>query len=534
MVSDIFLDSYNQVDPSTRVKMEEMLWTWRDGGQNGRELFGIGPQESIERAILPINSRHLTPSRLPIAESPQEGQTITKGQVLIDLEVTLNQQERRLQLNAYDSNIRQNIEVLKQLRNVVQTSHIKQHELVAIDSQLRQMNRDLPPPPPVIPQPPTYRSSVPINQPIYNALAQSVLPSADTVASHSGISVDYPVLNYAFSQPATNQSTPPANSLSFAQPPQSTNSTSGRSSSVTTRSTDIANLFNSLVQAGIVPPPSATNAISNSAKNEESKDVQPHEEMEYEHNLLSINITLTSSDVAKSRTGIISYLYERMPVQCKQCAIRFPDGSVGKKRMEDHLDMHFRQNRKASENIGRGHSRSWFVGIKDWTSDSSSALKGKGRADAKLSAEAEAEEAKLRASYVVVPPGDEAKSVQCPICKETLKCEFLEDDEDWAWKNAIRFQGRIYHATCHAETATATSLASRLRHEAAAEHSRSGTPELSGNRNTSTGVLNYQLKRSPSPSSWARAKRKAEDTDDIKSEYSETPPLKKQSISLSK
>lgn len=132
LVSDIFLDSYNQVDPSTRVKMEEMLWTWRDGGQNGRELFGIGPQESIERAILPINSRHLTvsyvtlyrgydliwfrqPSRLPIAESPQEGQMITKGQVLIDLEMTLNQQERRLQLNTYDSNVRQNIEVLKQV-----------------------------------------------------------------------------------------------------------------------------------------------------------------------------------------------------------------------------------------------------------------------------------------------------------------------------------------------------------------------------------------------------------------------------------
>jgi len=31
--------------------------------------------------------------------------------------------------------------------------------------------------------------------------------------------------------------------------------------------------------------------------------------------------------------------------------------------MENHLDMHFRQNRKANQNIGRGHSRSWFVGV---------------------------------------------------------------------------------------------------------------------------------------------------------------------------
>ena len=134
--------------------------------------------------------------------------------------------------------------------------------------------------------------------------------------------------------------------------------------------------------------------------------------------------------------------------------------------MEDHLDMHFRQNRKASQNIGRGHNRSWFVGAdvsrplllyliylssfdsKDWVNDIALDAKGKRRADsssAKVAAAAAAaeQEAKLRESYVVVPTGDEAKSIQCPICKETLKSEFLEEDEDWVWKNAVRVQGRV-------------------------------------------------------------------------------------------
>jgi hypothetical protein len=31
--------------------------------------------------------------------------------------------------------------------------------------------------------------------------------------------------------------------------------------------------------------------------------------------------------------------------------------------MEEHLDMHFRQNRKATQNVGRGHSRSWFISV---------------------------------------------------------------------------------------------------------------------------------------------------------------------------
>jgi pre-mRNA cleavage complex 2 protein Pcf11 len=34
----------------------------------------------------------------------------------------------------------------------------------------------------------------------------------------------------------------------------------------------------------------------------------------------------------------------------------------GKKAMQEHLDMHFRQNRKASQSVGRGYSRSWFLG----------------------------------------------------------------------------------------------------------------------------------------------------------------------------
>jgi hypothetical protein len=78
-------------------------------------------------------------------------------------------------------------------------------------------------------------------------------------------------------------------------------------------------------------------------------------------------------------------------------------------------------------------------------------VKGKGRADghrrlnpkAAATAEVAKREAELRALYVVVPPGDEAKPISCPICKETLKSEFLEDDEDWVWKNAVKKDDRV-------------------------------------------------------------------------------------------
>ncbi|KZP09586.1 hypothetical protein FIBSPDRAFT_701190, partial [Athelia psychrophila] len=133
----------------------------------------------------------------------------------------------------------------------------------------------------------------------------------------------------------------------------------------------------------------------------------------------------------------------RLAVQCKQCGIRFADSTSGKKDMQDHLDMHFRQNCKANQNIRRGHSRSWFIGVEDWTHDIYTDVKGKSAEghrpfkNAKAAAEFEKRDADLRALFIVVPPGDEAKPISCPICKETIKSEFLEDDEDWVWKNAI-------------------------------------------------------------------------------------------------
>jgi len=122
--------------------------------------------------------------------------------------------------------------------------------------------------------------------------------------------------------------------------------------------------------------------------------------------------------------------------------------------MQEHLDMHIRQNRKASQNTGCGHSRSWFIGVdvrvhflydtltathnafQDWIHDISVDVKGKGCTDGNwpLNVKAAAAaaviakcDAELRALYVVVLSGDEAKPA-CPICKEAIKSEFLAED----------------------------------------------------------------------------------------------------------
>lgn len=59
-VPQLFLETHRQVDPQTRSKMEEMLVTWRTGGPNQKELFGVAAQVSIERAIWGNDSSSVT------------------------------------------------------------------------------------------------------------------------------------------------------------------------------------------------------------------------------------------------------------------------------------------------------------------------------------------------------------------------------------------------------------------------------------------------------------------------------------------
>ncbi|KAF7977675.1 hypothetical protein HWV62_3124, partial [Athelia sp. TMB] len=310
---------------------------------------------------------------------------------------------------------------------------------------------------------------------------------------------------------------------------------------------NIANLWQSLLKAGVVSSTGTPTGAGETAKVEETKvevvDPSRLAAREYRKSILAQKMKLTSTSITKTRPNIVQFLYDQLSVQCKQCGIRFAESTSGKKDMQDHLDMHFRQNRKANQNIGRGHSRSWFIGIEDWTHDMYTDVKGKGieghrpmNAKAAAAADAQKRDAELRALYIIVPPGDEAKPISCPICKESIKSEFLEDDEDWVWKNAILKDDKVFHATCHAEAITSTnSLAARLRQEVEGR-SRSGTPDAPSARSTppkgsESSCLSTLLRSTPSPlSPTSGMKRKIENGESMHAEADGSPPMKKLAI----
>ncbi|KAJ7368407.1 hypothetical protein DFH08DRAFT_831336 [Mycena albidolilacea] len=521
-VVPLFLETYGQVDENTRSKMEEMLITWRTGSPTRKELFGNPAQAAIERGVWGDGAASASTNSFYSGS----GQ-ITKTQVLSELEFTLNQKERAVQANPYDTTSQNHINILMQLRKLVEAG-VSQDELQQILAQLRSLVRSAPPAPPPPPAPVATPVAWPAPQPSYPV--QAAFPP--------------PAPLYPF--PTTY------NTVKTETAPSVLPSTSAASGS--SAQSSLLSLLSTLKKAGMVsengtPQGAGTSTEDVSKLEPPPPDLERESSRTYRDAILTHDVKLTSTDISRKRPDLVEFLYDRLAAQCKQCGIRFPDTVFGKKRMEDHLDMHFKQNRKANQNIGRGHSRSWFVGVEDWVHDVSVDVKGKGRADgvrpinAKAAAAAEVakRDADLRAQFIVVPPGEEAKPVACPICKESFKSEWVEDVEDWVWRNAVLKDDRVYHATCHAEAAN--GLAQRLRSELASLRSHTSTPEAVGASRTvvtppPSGLKNSDALRSvslsPSPESkLVGTKRKVDDTDcSVSAEAEGTPRVKKLALEL--
>ena len=73
-------------------------------------------------------------------------------------------------------------------------------------------------------------------------------------------------------------------------------------------------------------------------------------------------ISLTASSSASRQPGLINLLYSG--IQCASCGSRFlPDKTV---EYSNHLDWHFRQNRREKEGTRRAQSRRWYYDQASW------------------------------------------------------------------------------------------------------------------------------------------------------------------------
>ncbi|XP_065206931.1 uncharacterized protein LOC135836194 isoform X2 [Planococcus citri] len=217
---------------------------------------------------------------------------------------------------------------------------------------------------------------------------------------------------------------PPA----IEQPPQVTNNVPSASSGVggILENISIDELFQKLVASGIVPN------VDN--KSEETSDTVKH-------------VDFDKPETLKQRQpALIKMLYSG--IQCGSCGLRFPAEQTIK--YSQHLDWHFRLNRKGKDGARTIHSRKWYYSKTDWikfqemedTTD-----RGTSWFDNHPVTEYTEE---VLEDVPCIPAGSN-QNAACELCRDRFEQFYNDESDEWQLRNAIKVDELIYHPMCYSD-----------------------------------------------------------------------------------
>lgn len=438
------------MDQGTKVRMEELLNTWRNSGQNGEPIFGGDAQWKIE-------------TQLYGRQGPPIGQRSTIDK--IDRLLNMGAQDQIHNPQAYDAG---RMEALSKLKSVVQSAPLSSQELAQIDSELGSFDAEM-------------RAKRQIRSP----LAANRSPRPAAVPSASGLPPNLAGALANLANMGTIKSPKPQHSATLPQQQQQMHQFQGQQQAAAVPATQANDLIKSLMLAGLLKTPTPQ---------------QTGQDDEYTRTIMSTNIILTAAELSKEPTvGPIEELQNRhLSRQCPQCGNRYPAGDKGQAAMDAHRDWHFRQNQRVKDSAVRGQSRSWFSKIEQWirggyddtllpSREEIGLNDEQGQSGTRLTA-AQEEELRVASSKFVVADGD----ASCPICKEKFHSAWSEEEEEFIWRNAIKTGGKYYHATCHLSATTLSSSIERGR--------RADTPVDQTTSDPVSRLKNGDKKRKDSPS----------------------------------
>lgn len=426
----LFLLTYREVEPPARIKLEELLGTWRTGGANGGQLYPFNQgrlQIALEEALfgkdgrgggIGANGGGLLESQHYLNGVQQKaGSASPQDTIMVANEIRRLLGQRRAQqyrdphnesnrasidalekvCSVFSAVQIQEINDLSQLEHVVSTSGISLEQISQIRTQLAVLG----PSPDVLP---AETSAAPV-------LSAEVLNSLSglSAADYSALLTQGPIASGSNVDPGDPQS-----------------------------------ILNSLLSGNAIQASSADDLALD--KEQAKKETEYRKKLFASYDEQNRAIGLTSSEITKPKAKSHTLIYEDLPLQCTQCAARWLDTPRHKKIQQRHMDKHFRTNNRLSSAI-RAQSRSWFilaevgyfflrvpsnltcVCYQEWVrpnDDTEDNTIDTAAADL-------AEIMKMR----VKQPSDPAKQARpCPICKEGFKAEWSDKDEEWFWVDA--------------------------------------------------------------------------------------------------
>ncbi|KAK6172253.1 hypothetical protein SNE40_015955 [Patella caerulea] len=267
--------------------------------------------------------------------------------------------------------------------------------------------------------------------------------------------------------PATQPASSVVNVLSMLMPNASQPS---QSSSGTM---DISSLFSKLVAAGIVPTseqnkttsttnPTPTATVTSTVMNTKTITIttpssqafklEPEEVKEVKEKIEPIpDLTdLNTKSLKKYYKGAIQRLYSG--IQCSTCGTRFVMDDTD--RYREHLDWHFRQNKRGKDEFNMAKNRQWHYEINDWILfELIEESEEKSRStvfENMMNPNDNALSYRIpeNADVVNEPPAKQDADNVCCTCGDQFEQFWHEELEDWHLRDALLVNGKYYHPVC--------------------------------------------------------------------------------------
>ncbi|KAK5644187.1 hypothetical protein RI129_008032 [Pyrocoelia pectoralis] len=210
-------------------------------------------------------------------------------------------------------------------------------------------------------------------------------------------------------------------------------------------SLNISELFQRLVATGIVttapPPPQPV---------EEPPPPSPPKVMRTPNTPKNFKPPLFNKPetLKTRRLPLIHMLYTGM--QCSSCGMRFPpEQSI---YYSQHLDWHFRQNRRGKKNIRKAASRRWYYTILDWRNyEEIEDLeeREKNYFENQQNPDGSNEDPEEEIEIPCVPADPNVQDAACEVCRDKFEQFYNEEKDEWQLRMAMRADDKTYHPLCY-------------------------------------------------------------------------------------
>lgn len=458
-----FTQAYLLVDDPTRKKFIDLFKTWKNATtSSGVPLFPDEPVNKIEQFLVKATSIHQQASQpysSPVNVSVLLG-TVDRLLYLIN---------QRLRVSPGDHTISTKIEIITQLKFALQNERMTSEALMAVKHQLDEMTRmeerQLRDTPPV--RSPQLANPVAQPQPNLANIFNSVQHQQQLQQQNSRSSTSTPPAGTQNSKPLEKNTSQLLNSiLNIKKPSIKTPTLTPAPGADANPKLDLTSLLSNLQKQGLVnmpktnpkiPSASLLNSLLRSAKSapipssrstqgEQQLVVQPPKsKLELQLSQFDISAKFISLDPTTSYTEL--FITEK-PNKCGTCGKRFANTPEGQLKSREHLDWHFRINKKLREGT-IVQSRSWYLDDEEFVQFRDQEMFG--NVEATDESVRDPRTVKEERHYVVVP-SDSDMSCVCGVCKDVLRAKFDDDLGEWIWDNAVDKNGRVFHYTCFKET----------------------------------------------------------------------------------